>query len=161
MEKPFKLLPHHRLFLLAVSLHLLLPLHPLTPSRFFNRLLAVSEPGALNCYTFFCLIASTLFVSRNLTLTHRFLYGFLDSLLCDLIAPTPGLAFSLQMPRTLTVASLFLSGKAHLSLNFLPPLFLRLTPTLITCRGQHLSKQLLLALIPSCLCSPYLLFSNG
>ena len=55
---------HRRLMLLAVSLYLLLlPLS--TPSGLFNGMLGVSEPGALNCYTFFRLIPLTLFVSRN------------------------------------------------------------------------------------------------
>ena len=57
--------PHHRLMLLAVSLYLLLLLPFSTPSGLFNGMLGVSEPGALNCYTFFCLIPLTLFVSRN------------------------------------------------------------------------------------------------
>ena len=93
------LLPHHRLLLLAVSLHLLLPLPPLTPSGFFNGMLEVSEPGALNCYTFFRLIPLTLFVSRNPTLIHLPLSESLNSLLCDLIAPTPSMPFSFLMPR--------------------------------------------------------------
>ena len=59
------LLPHHHLFLLAVLLHLLLSLSPLTPSGFFNGMLAVSEPGALKCYTFLCPILLILSVSRN------------------------------------------------------------------------------------------------
>ena len=88
----------------------------------------VSEPGALNCYTFFCLILLTLSVSRNLTSTHFPHSGSLNFLLCDLIAPDPGLAFSLQMPRTLAAASSFSSDRAYPSLNFLPPLFLRLIP---------------------------------
>ena len=107
-------------------------------------MLTVSEPGALNFYTFFCPISLILSVSRNPILTHLPFSRFLDSLLCNLIAPTPGLVFFLVMPRTLAAASSFLSGRAYLSLNFLPPLFLRLTPTLI-CRGQHLSNQLLLS----------------
>ena len=41
------------------------------------------------------------------------------------------LAFSLLMPRTLAAASSFSSGRAKSSLNFLPPLFLRLIPTSI------------------------------
>ena len=57
--------------------------------------------------------------------------GFLYSLLCVLIAPTPSLAFSLLMPRTLAAALSFLSGWGCLLLNFLPPLCLRLIPTLI------------------------------
>ena len=95
-------------------------LSPMTLSGFFNGMLAVFEPGALNCYTFFRLILLTLFVSRNSTLTHLAFSGSLDSLLCDLIAPTFGLAFSLLMPRTLAAASSFSSGWAFPSLNFLP-----------------------------------------
>ena len=125
------LLPHHRLLLLAVSLHLLLPLLPLTPSGFFNGMLAVSQPETLNCYIFFRLIPLTLFVFRNVFLIHLPLFVYLDSLLCDLIAPTPGLAFSLLMSHALAAASSFSTGRTYLSLNFIPPLFLRLTPTLI------------------------------
>ena len=73
----------------------------------------------------------TLYVSRNSILTHLPLSGFLDSLLCVLIAPTPGVAFSLVMPRTLATASSFSSGRVYISLNFLPPLSLRSIPTLI------------------------------
>ena len=100
---------------------LLFPL--LTLSGFFNGMLEVFEPGALNYSTFFRSILSTLPASRNPILTHLPLSGFLDSLLCVMIAPTPGLAFSLVMPRTLAAAYPFL--------NFLPPLFLRSIPTLI------------------------------
>ena len=57
--------PHHRLMLLAVSLYLLLSLPFSTPSELFNGMLGVSEPGALNCHTFFRLIPLTLLVSRN------------------------------------------------------------------------------------------------
>ena len=112
-----------------LSLYTFYSLSPLNPSEFFNGILEISEPGALNFYTFFRLIPLTLFVSRILTLTHLPLSGFLDSLLCVLIAPTPRLAFSLQMPRTPAVSS-FSSGRAYPFLNFVPPLFLCLTPTL-------------------------------
>ena len=104
---------------------------PLTLSGFFNGMLEVFEPGALTYFTFFRPILSTLSVSRNPVITHLPLSGFLDSLLCVLIVPTPGLAFSLLMPRTLGVASSFSSGRVYPSLNFLPPLSLRLIPTLI------------------------------
>ena len=124
-------IPHHRLILLAVSLDILLFLAPLIPSGFSNGILAFSEPEALSCYTFFRLIPLTLFVSRNLTLTYLPFSGSLDSLLCDMIAPTPSLAFSLLMPRSLAVASSFSSVKAYPSLNFLPVLILCLTPSLI------------------------------
>ena len=124
-------LPHHRSLLLAVLLRLLPPLLPLILSGFFNGMLEVFEPGALNYFTFFRLILSTLSASRNPILTPYPLFGFLDSLLCVLIVPTPGLAFSLLMPRTLAAALSFSSGWAYPFLNFLPPLFLCLIPTLI------------------------------
>ena len=91
----------------------------LTVPGFFNGMLAVSEPAALNCNIFFCLIPLTLFLSRNLTLIHLSLTRTLEFLLCFLIAPTPGLAFSLMMPRTLVVASPSSSGRAYPSPNFL------------------------------------------
>ena len=123
---------HHRHLLLAVLLLLLLPLSLLNSSGFFNGMLKIFEPVALNCYTFFCPTPLTLYVSRNPILTHFPLSGFLDSLLCVLITTTPGLAFSLVIPRTLAAASSFSSGRAYPSLNFLLPLFLRLIPILIT-----------------------------
>ena len=83
-------------------------------------MLEVFEPGALNYFTFFRPILSTLSAFRNPILTP--LSGFLDSLLCVLIAPTPGLAFSLLMQRTPAAALSFSSGRAYPFLNFLPPL---------------------------------------
>ena len=128
------LAPHHCLLLLAALLCHLFPL-PLTPSGFFNRMLAVCiasvEPGALYCFTFFRPISLTLYVSRNPILTHLPLSGFLDYLFCVLIAPTFGLTFSLAMPLALAAESSLLSGRAYSFMNFLPPLFLRLIPTLI------------------------------
>ena len=126
----FPLHPHHCLMFLAVSLYFLLPLPSLTPSRFFNGMLGVSEPGALDCYTLFHLIPLTVFVFRNLTLLYLPFSGSLDSLLCDPMAPTPDPVFFLLMSQTLAAASSFLSGRAYSSLSFLPPLFLRLTHTL-------------------------------
>ena len=89
---------------------------PLTLSGLFNGMLEVSEPGALNYLTSFRPILSTLSASRNPILTHL---------------PLSGLAFSLPIPRTLPAALSFSSGRAYLFLNFLPPLFLCLIPTLI------------------------------
>ena len=122
---------HHRPLLLAALLRLLPPLIPLTLSGFFNGMLEVFEPGALNYSTFFCPILSTLYASRNPILTPLPLSRFLDSLLCVLIALTPSLAFSLLMPHTLVAALSFSSHSAYPSLNFLSPLFLRLIPNLI------------------------------
>ena len=99
----------------------------LTPSGYFNGMLGVSKPGELNCYTLFRLIPLTLFVSRNLTLIHLPLSGFLNSLLCDPVEPTPDLVFILLMSQTLAVVSSFSSGRAYPSLSILPPLFLHLT----------------------------------
>ena len=104
---------------------------PLTLSGFFNGMLEVFKPGALNYFTFFRPILSTLSAFRNPILTPLPHSGFLGSLLCALIAPTPGLAFSPPIPCTLAATLSFSSGRAYLSLNFLPPLFLRLIPTLI------------------------------
>ena len=123
--------PYHCLMLLAASLYLLLLLPSLTPSEFFNGMLEVSELGALKCYTLFCLIPLTLFVSRNLILIYLPLSGSLDSLLCDLIAPTPSMVFFLVISQMLAVVSSFLSGRAYPSLSFLLPFFLHLTATLI------------------------------
>ena len=128
---PLPLPPHHRPLLLAVLLRLLPPLLPLTLSGFFNGMLDVSVPGALNYFIFYRPIQSTLSASRNPILTPLPLSGFLDSPLCVLIAPTPGLTFSLLIPRTPVAALSFSSGRAYPFLNFLPPLFLRLIPTLI------------------------------
>ena len=128
---PFPMLFYHRLLLLAVLLRLLPPLLPLTLSGFFNGMLEVFEPGSLNYFTFFHPILSTLSASRNPILTHLPLSGFLDSLFCVLIAPTPGLAFSLLMPRMPVAALSFSSDRAYPFLNFPPPLFLRSIPTLI------------------------------
>ena len=66
---------------------------PLTPLGSFKGMLGISEPKALNYYTLCRLISLTLFVTRHLILIYLPLSGFLDSLLCDLIAPTPGLVF--------------------------------------------------------------------
>ena len=122
---------HDRPLFLAIFLHLLPPLLPLALSGFFNGMLEVFEPGALNYFTFFYPILSTLSAFRNAILTHFPLSGFLDSLFCVLIVPTPGLSFSLLMPRMPVAALSFSSDRAYPFLNFLPPLFLRSIPTLI------------------------------
>ena len=103
----------------------------LTLSGFFNGMLEVFEPGALNYFTFFHPIMSTLSAFRNPILTPLPLSGFLDSLFCVLIVLTPGLAFSLLMPRMPVAALSFSSDRPYPFLNFLSPLFLRSIPTLI------------------------------
>ena len=101
---------------------------PMTLSGFFNGMLEVFKPEALNYFTFFHPILSTLSAFRNPILTHLPLSGFLDSLLCVLIAPTPGLASSLLMPRMPVAALSFSSDRTYPFLNFLPPLFPSLDP---------------------------------
>ena len=123
---PLTTVPCSWLFFCVSCLH-----SPLTLSGFFNGMLEVFEPGALNYFTFFRPILPTLSAFRKPILIPLPLSGFLDSLHCVLIVPTPGLAFSLVIPRTLAAALSFLSSRAYLSLNFLPPLFLCLIPTLI------------------------------
>ena len=91
-----------------------MPPLPLTLSGFFNGMLEVFKPGALNYFTFSRPILSNLSASRNSILTHLPFSRFLDSLLYVLIAPTPGLAFFLVMPRTLAAVSSFSSGRAYL-----------------------------------------------
>ena len=61
--------PHYRPSILDVLLCLMLPLPPLTLSGFFNGMLEVFEPGALNYLTFFRPILLTLSASRNPILT--------------------------------------------------------------------------------------------
>ena len=73
-------------------------------------------------------ILLTLFVSRNLTAIHLPLSGSLNSLLCDLIAPTPGLAFTPQTTSSLAAAWSFSSGRAYYSRNFRFSLFFSLDP---------------------------------
>ena len=85
--------PHHRLKLLAVSLCLLFLFPSLTPSGYFNGMLGVSKPGALNFYTLLFLIPLTLYISRNLTLIYLPFSGSLNSLFCGSIAPTLYLVF--------------------------------------------------------------------
>ena len=57
-------------------------------------MLEVFGPGALNYFTFFHPILSTLSAFRNPILTHLPLSGFLDSLFCVMIAPTTGILTS-------------------------------------------------------------------
>ena len=113
----------------------LAPGRPSTPPASSLRVLQWNAgglwAGALNYFTFSPPTLSTLSASRIPILTHLPLFGFLDSLLCVLIAPTPGLAFSLLMPRTLAAALSLSSGRAYPFLNFPPPLFLSSIPTLM------------------------------
>ena len=119
------LLPHA----LAVFLYLLL-LPPVPDSlRVFQWNAGGLRAKSTELLHFSSSHSLTSFISRNLILIYLPLSGSLDSLLCNLIAPTPSLVFFLLMSQTLAAASSFSSGRTYLSLSFLRPLFLRLTPT--------------------------------
>ena len=68
--------PHHCPLLLAALLCLLPPLLLLTLSGFFNGMLEVFKPGALNHFTFSRPTLSTLSASKNPILIHLPLSGF-------------------------------------------------------------------------------------
>ena len=103
----------------------------LTLSRLFNGMLEVFEPGALNYFHFLSSHPVDLICIQESNLNSSSSFRIPDSLLCFLIAPTPGLAFSLLMPRMLAAALSFSSGTAYPFLNFPPRLFLHSIPTLI------------------------------
>ena len=69
------------------------PLLPLTLSGFFNGMLEVFEPGALNYFTFFHPILSTLSAFRNPIFTHLPLSGF-SALRSDRTHSRSGILFS-------------------------------------------------------------------
>ena len=132
----------------------------LTLSGFFNRMLEVFDPGALNYFTFSRTILSTLSASRKLILTRIPLSRFLDSLISVQIAPTPDLAFSLLMPHMLAAALSLSSSRPYPFLNFLHPLFLCSIPTLILQRSTSLLTTPTCSLFLMCM-PPYLLLPIG
>ena len=126
----FPLPPHHHPLLLAVFQCLLLPL----PNEFLRvvqwnagglRARSTELPHFLSSHP-----VDLIWIQiSNFNSSSSFrIPGYL---LCNLIAPTPGLAFSLQMPPTLAAALSYSSDRAYPSRNFLPPLFLRLIATVI------------------------------
>ena len=123
---------HHRIMLLAISLYLLLSLSLPNSLRVFQWNAGGLRASRTKLLHF---ISShpvdLIYISRNLTSIYPFLSESLDSLLCNSMAPNPDLVFFLLMSLTLVAASSFLSSRAYSSLSFLPPLFLRLAPTLI------------------------------
>ena len=121
------LLPHA----LAVFLYLLLLLPVPDSLRVFQWNARGLRARSTELLHFSSSHPLTSFISRNLTLIYLSLSESQDSLLCHLIAATPSLVFFLLMSQTLAAASSFSSSRTYLSLSFLPPLFLRLTPTLI------------------------------
>ena len=123
--------PHHRLMLLAVSLYLLLPLPFPDSLRVLQWNAGGLRPRSTELLHFISSHPVNFIGIRKSNLNSSSCFRSLDSLLCDLITATPSLVFFLLLSHTLAAASLFLSGNACTSLNFLPPLFLRLIPTLI------------------------------
>ena len=116
--------------MLPAVLHLMLPFPPLTAIGVFNGMSEVFEPETVSFSTLSRFILRTLSVSRNPASTYLPFRGSLDTLLSDLIALTPSLAFILLMTSTPAMVLSFSSTRAYPFLNFLPPLSSRLTPTL-------------------------------
>ena len=149
MKNSHPILDFKPLILLLPTLYLL-PLHPhhcfffpfLTLSRFFNGMLGVSKPGALNYYTLFRLILLTLFVSRNLTLIYLLLSGSLD----DLIAPISGVAF-FSIDVTDTSGGVIIFVRQGLSFSELSTSSLSSLDPYSDYVEVNISKRLLLALI--------------
>ena len=125
------LLPNHRLMLLAVSLYLLLPLPLPNSLRALQWNAGGLQARSTKLLHFLSFHPVDHIYIQESNLIYLPLFRSLDSLLCDLMAPTLDLVFFLLMSQTLAAASLFSSSRAYPSLSFLPPLFLRLTPTLI------------------------------
>ena len=123
--------PHHRLMLLAVSFYLLLSLPFPNSLRVFQWNAEGLQSRSTELLHFISSHPVDLIYIRNLTLIYLPLFKSLDSLLCDPMAPTLNLVFFLLMSHTQAAASSFSSSRAYSSLSFLPPLFLRLTPTRI------------------------------
>ena len=103
--------PHHRLILLAVFLYLLLSLPLPNSLRVFQWNAGGLQARSTKLLHF---ILSHLkrgrqikVISRNITLICLPLFGSLDSLLCNPMAPTLDLVFFLLMSQTLAAASSF------------------------------------------------------
>ena len=97
---------------------------PSAPSSFPDLLygiLEVFEPEVLNFLALSHFNLWILSISRNSTSICLSLSGFLNTMLCNLITLTPGLAFLLLL--SCMLASSFSSGRIYSSLNSLPPLF--------------------------------------
>ena len=123
--------PHHRLMLLAVSLYLLLPL--LLPNSL--RVLQWNAGGLRARSTELLHFISSYPVDliciqkSNLNLSSSFQIPGFFALRSDGTHSRAGI-FSTNVTDASAVSS-FLSDRAYPSLSFLPPLFLRLIPTLI------------------------------
>ena len=123
--------PHHRLMLLSVSLYLLLPL-PLPDSlRALQRNAGNLRTSSIEMLYFISSHPVDLICIQesNLNSSSFFRIPGFSALRSDGIHSRSDIF--LLMSQTLAAASSFSSGRAYPSLSFLPPLFLRLAPTLI------------------------------
>ena len=125
--------PHHCLMFLAVSLYLLLPLSLPTSLRVFQWNAGGLRARSTELLQFISShpVGLIYIQESNLNLFSSFRIPGFSALRPDGTHSRSGIFF-LLMSQTLAAASLFSSGSAYPSLSFLPPLFLRLTPTLIT-----------------------------
>ena len=124
------LLPHYRLMLLVVSLYLRLPIPLPNSLRAFQWNAGGLQARSTKLLHFISShpVGLIYIQESNLNLSSSFPDPWI---LCNPMAPTPDLVLFLLMSQTLVVASLFSSSRTYPSLSFLPPLFLRWTPTLI------------------------------
>ena len=154
--------PHLQTFYPPFTHFVFPPSSPFPPphiSGCFPIFPAFFESGVLSYSLLSGLILWILSVTRNPRLTHLPLSKSPDTLLCDLITHSQPGILSPDDPRTGGGVIIFVrQGLSFSELSASP--FSLLDPYI--CRGQHLTKQLLIALSlslsPECLCSLYLLF---
>ena len=103
----------------------------------------VFVPERLNFLIFFCFLLSILSVYRNPMPTSFHLLGSLDTLLCNMIALTLDLAFSLLMTRALAPLPSSLSDRSYSFLNS-QPLF-----SLVDSYSDYVRVNILLKNFPS------------
>ena len=129
--------PHHRLMLLAVSHYFILSLL-LNSLRVLQWNAGGLQARRTELLHFIPSHPVDLICIQESNLNYLPLSRSLNSLFCDPMAPTPDLVLFLLMSQTLATASSLSLGWAYPSMSFLPPLFLRLTPTLIMDRSTSL-----------------------
>ena len=123
--------PHHPLMLLAVSLYLLLSLPLPNSLRVFQWNAGGLQARSTKLLHFISShpVDFIYIQESNLNLFSSFQIPGFSALRSH--GTHSDLVFFLLMSRMLAMASSFSSSRAYPSLSFLPPLFLRLTPTLI------------------------------
>ena len=153
--------PHHRLLLLAALLRLLPPLLSLTLSGFFNGMLEVFKPGALNYFTFFHPTLSTISAIQksNLNSSSSFRIPGFSALRSDRTHSRSGILSPDATHASGGVVTFVRQGLFFSELSE-PPLFLRSIPTLIMQGSTSLLTTPPRSHFSMCT-PPYLLLPNG